>query len=64
MVDDANEKKLDEFVLPGITNTQAHFAKQAVLRRERETIAAGVIQKFYRGFLGRKFYKRQQEREN
>jgi hypothetical protein len=56
-VDDVNAKRFDECVLPGITNTQAHFAKQELLRREKEAIAVGVIQKFYRGYVGRKSFK-------
>lgn len=62
-VDEANEAALEEHIIPGIVNTQAHFNKLDQLKKVKESEAALVIQKFYRGYLGREYFKRQSTKE-
>ena len=54
---------LEPHIIPGILHTQAHFNKLDVQRKEKEADAAQVIQKHYRGYQGREFFKRQSKKE-
>ena len=46
-----------------MVNTQAHYTKLEQLRKEKESKAVIVVQKFYRGWKGRKYYKRELAKE-
>jgi len=65
MINDKVSKEISEepgpaHLVPGVSNTQAHFKKLDTQRRERETEAALVIQAHYRGHKGRKQFKKRQ----
>ena len=61
--DEDIEDRLPTHLVPGIVNTQAHFEKLEQQKNLKRKDAALVIQKFYRGHRGRKYYKRQQTKE-